>query len=307
MCEELHALGPHRVDRAEDVVGGQRQVLGARAAVELQVLVDLALPLADRRLVQRELHPVVAVGHHLAHQRGVVGGDVVADELGHVGEAHHPVVEVDPLVHLAQLDVADHVVQRLEEPLRRTRPLGVGRRPRHVAGQVRPRRSGTGRPGVCTVSPYAAMPASRTVPCSSVTSCGSITTRAPADAGLADALVDVGHLEADVEHPVAVRAVVVEQRAVRRDAALDHEAAGPAAEDVRLVVPDARSPARRSRPAPCRTRRRRSARSGSRCRPPRRRRPSRSPGTGRRPRRSRPARPAGAAGRRPGRPGTRRG
>ena len=64
--------------------------------VELEVLVDLALALADGRLVERELHPVVAVGHDLGHQRRVVGGDVLADELGHVHEAHDPVVEAPP-------------------------------------------------------------------------------------------------------------------------------------------------------------------------------------------------------------------
>ena len=66
------------------------------SAVELQVLVDLRLALADRRFVERELDPVVAVGHHLAHQRRVFGGDVVADELGHVHESHDPVVEARP-------------------------------------------------------------------------------------------------------------------------------------------------------------------------------------------------------------------
>ena len=102
---------------AQDVVGREREVLGAGAAVELEVLVDLALLLGDRRLVERELHPVVAVGDDLGHQRRVVGGDVVADELGHVHEAHDLVVEGDPLVHLAELDVADDVVEGLEEPL----------------------------------------------------------------------------------------------------------------------------------------------------------------------------------------------
>jgi hypothetical protein len=91
---------------------------GAGAAVELEVLVDLRLALALGRLVERELHPVVAVGDDLRHQRRVLGGDVVADELGHVGEAHDPVVELDPLVHRAELDVADDVVDRLEQPLR---------------------------------------------------------------------------------------------------------------------------------------------------------------------------------------------
>ena len=107
----------------EDVVGGQRDVLGAGAAVEVEVLVDLRALLADRRLVERELDPVVAAGDDLAHQRGVLGGDVVADELGHVGEAHDAVVEVDPLVHAAELDVADDVVERLEQPLAARPPV----------------------------------------------------------------------------------------------------------------------------------------------------------------------------------------
>ena len=279
----------------------------ARAVVELQVLVDLALPLGDGRLVQRELHPVVAVGHHLAHQRGVVGGDVVADELRHVGEAHHPVVEVDPLVHLAQLDVADHVVQCLEEPLRRARPLDVRGGPRDVAGQVDARRSGTGRPGCARCRrtrrwwPVGPCRAHR------YTSCGSTSTRRALGAGLADALVDVGHLEADVDHAVAVRPVMVQQRAVGADAALDHEPAGPARQHVRLVVLDAGLGAGVADQLHPEGGPGRSARSGWRCRRPRRRRPSRSPGTGRGSRRIRPGRPAGAAGRRRGRPGTRRG
>jgi hypothetical protein len=130
--EELHAARGHLVDGAQDVVGGQGDVLHARPAVELQVLVDLALALAERRLVQRELHLLVAVRDHLAHQRGVLGGDVGADELLHVLEAHHLVVEGDPGVHLAQLHVADDVVDGLEQPLLRR---GDQRRPLDEAGQ----------------------------------------------------------------------------------------------------------------------------------------------------------------------------
>jgi hypothetical protein len=58
-----------------------------------------------------------AVGHHLGHQRRIVGGDVVADELGHVGEAHDPPVELHPLVHLPEFHVADDVVDGLEVAL----------------------------------------------------------------------------------------------------------------------------------------------------------------------------------------------
>ena len=146
--------------RGEDVVGRDGEVLGAGAVVELEVLVDLRLLLGDRRLVERELHAVVAVGDDLRHQRGVVGGDVVTDELGHVREAHHLVVEVDPLVHPAELDVADDVVEGLEQAL----GLAVLRRQRgstgDVAGEV-----GTGVAAVdgatrvCRVSPYVAMAA----------------------------------------------------------------------------------------------------------------------------------------------------
>ena len=80
------------------------------------------------------------------------------------------------------------------------------------------------------------MAASRTVPCSSLTSCGSSSTVAPAPVRLGDAAVDVGHLERDVDDAVAVLAVVVVQRAGRVDAALEHEAHGAALEHVRVVV-----------------------------------------------------------------------
>ena len=86
------------------------------------------------------------------------------------------------------------------------------------------------------VSPYVAMAAIRTVPCSSVTSSGSRTTRAPARRGLGDALVDVGHLEGDVGDAVAVLAVVLDQRAVGVDRAVDDEADRARAQHERLVV-----------------------------------------------------------------------
>src|SRR6185503_21036270 len=60
--EELDALGPQHVDGAENVARGQREVLGAGAVVEVEVLVDLRALLADSGLVERELHAVVAAG-----------------------------------------------------------------------------------------------------------------------------------------------------------------------------------------------------------------------------------------------------
>jgi hypothetical protein len=79
---------------------------------------------------------VVAVRDHLAHQRRVVGGDVVADEFGHVGEAHDTVVEIHPGVHLTEAHVADHMVERRKDPTRRAWVLAVGRRTRDVTGEI---------------------------------------------------------------------------------------------------------------------------------------------------------------------------
>jgi len=131
--QELDPGRGHGPDAGHDVVGGQRDVLHAGTAVELQVLVDLRLALAGRGLVQRELDLPGPIRDHLAHQRGILGGDVVADELLHVREAHDPVVEVHPLVHLAELDVADAVVD-----LGEARPSARGpyRPGRDVPGQV---------------------------------------------------------------------------------------------------------------------------------------------------------------------------
>lgn len=106
----------------------------AGAAVELQVLVDLGLLLGDGRFVDRELDLEGAVGDDLRHERGVLGGDVVAHELLHVGEAHDLVVEADPLVHPAEFHVADAVVDGLEGALGGRLD---DRRGGDVAGQVR--------------------------------------------------------------------------------------------------------------------------------------------------------------------------
>ena len=85
-------------------------VLHARPAVVLQVLVDLRLPLALGRLVDRELDPPGAVLHHLRHQGRVLGADVLVVERDELLEAEHLAVELDPLVHLPFFDVADDVV-----------------------------------------------------------------------------------------------------------------------------------------------------------------------------------------------------
>ena len=122
--KELDAALSKRAHRSDDVLGPQRDVLGSGVEVVVEELLDLALLLAGRRLVDRELDPPVPVLHDLAHQRRVIGVDdlvVVVDELG---EAEHVAVEVHEPVHVAEGDVADAMVD-LEQALAARRPRGV--------------------------------------------------------------------------------------------------------------------------------------------------------------------------------------
>ena len=208
-------------------------MLHAGAAVELQVLVDLRLLLALGGLVERELHPVVAARHHLAHQRRVLGGDVVADELGHVGEAHHPVVEGHPFVHVAEFHVADDVVERDERGLV---CLGAGlAAARLVARQVDAVVAGPVHQRVRGVAVGLERGgAHRAAGVAHVVRLGD--DRGARRAGMRHALVHVGHLERHVEHAVAVPAVVIGDRAVRADRAHHDEPDLARAEHVGVVV-----------------------------------------------------------------------
>ena len=157
---------------------------------------------------------MVAAGHDLAHQRRVLGRDVLADELGHVREAHDPVVEVDPLVHPAELDVADDVVEGLEQPPRRAVRAHVRRAADDVAGQVGPGVAGAvdeGVPGFAVGGdgrdPHRAVLVGEVM--------RLVDDRRALRPRVGDAAVDVGHLQGDVDDAVAVAAVVVEQCAAR--------------------------------------------------------------------------------------------
>src|SRR5688500_2829208 len=134
--EELEPALLHRRDGRDDVLRLERDVLDAGAAVELEVLVDLALPLPLGRLVDRELDLAAAVRHHLRHERRVLGLDLVVAEVDDVRHPEDALVELDPVVHPAELDVADDVVERAQSDARPS--LAVFGRSA-VAGEVRPR------------------------------------------------------------------------------------------------------------------------------------------------------------------------
>ena len=99
-------------------------------AVEVEELVDLRLAPALGGLVDRELDAARAVGDDLRHQRRVLGRDRLVGEVQHLGHAEDALVEGDPLLHRAELDVADDVVDR-EQVL-----AGPGDR-RHAIGATR--------------------------------------------------------------------------------------------------------------------------------------------------------------------------
>src|SRR4029079_18494662 len=138
--EELDAEAPQRSNRPDDVLGPEGDVLRSGLAVVIEELLDLALLLAGRRLVDRELDAAVAVGHDLRHQRAVLGVDdlvVVVDELG---KPEDVAIEVDEAVHVAELDVSDAMVdlEQIHALRRRGRFLDLAEAGRQHAAVVPP-------------------------------------------------------------------------------------------------------------------------------------------------------------------------
>src|SRR5690606_26503483 len=83
-AQELNAVRLKLPDRLDDVARQHGDVLHAGREIIVQVLLDLALALALRRLVDGELDAPVAVLHDLRHKGGVLGADVLVikvDEL----------------------------------------------------------------------------------------------------------------------------------------------------------------------------------------------------------------------------------
>ena len=269
--EELDPRGLHGAHRGQDVVGGQRDVLYPGAAVELQVLVDLRLPLARRGLVDRELDLARAVRDHLAHQRRVLGGDVVADELLHVGEAHDAVVVADPLVHVAEFHVAHAVVDLGEEGLAGRCHQRVRR---HVAGQVRARIVGPLHQRVAGVP----VGGDRGQHHLAVLVLGRVRGGdgpGPAGDRVAEGLLRGQDADRQVGHAVAVRGHVrAELPCPPGPGRAARTAPGPTSAR-RRPRPGSRSPGHGRRRSACRRRWNSSGRPGGRCPPRRRRRPCR--------------------------------
>src|SRR6185437_6999604 len=92
--------------------------------IVFEIFVDLRLLLADGWLVDRELDLAMAALHHLRHQRRIFRADRLIGEVDHLFEAEDILVELDPVVHLAQLDIAYDVVNRRQADATRLLPIG---------------------------------------------------------------------------------------------------------------------------------------------------------------------------------------
>jgi hypothetical protein len=226
--EELDAAVAHLGHGLDDVARGDREVLGAGALVELEVLLDLGLALALGRLVDGELDDALAVGDDLRHQGGVLGRDVVVGEVDHLLHVEDVLVERHPRVHV--LDVADDVVDREEH-------AGVGRavRARLVAGQERALVVGARDEGVQRL----AVGLDRRQAHGAVL-VGGVVGRddavGAAGRGLAPRVVDIGDRQRDDLHAVAVGVVVGGDRRVGVQRAGQHEPDAALAQDERCPV-----------------------------------------------------------------------
>ena len=113
-AEERDAPRLQAADGVHDVLGLHGDVLHARAPEELKVLVNLRLLLTGGGFVDGKLHASVAARHHLGHERGVFGGDVLVIKGEHVLKAQNILVPLHPHVHLAEFDIPDGVVHGLD-------------------------------------------------------------------------------------------------------------------------------------------------------------------------------------------------
>src|ERR1035437_3254387 len=109
-AQELDSLGAQFQNGRNHVLGLQRNVLHARSAVGLQILVDLALALAGRRLVKGKFDGVRIVGHDNRHQGAVLGRDVLVVEADEAMKSEDAAVVLGPVVHLAEFNITDHVI-----------------------------------------------------------------------------------------------------------------------------------------------------------------------------------------------------
>src|SRR6266513_236995 len=89
------------------------------AVVKLEILLHLRFLFAFGRLVDRKFYETISIAHHFAHERRVLGRDVLIVEAEDVSEAHHILVKLHPRIHLVPAYIAHAMIDILQTGLRR--------------------------------------------------------------------------------------------------------------------------------------------------------------------------------------------
>src|SRR5690606_32485003 len=96
---EADAVGSKLVDGDEDVIGGERQMLDALAAIILDELLDLRMIVLA--FVERDADLAVGRGHRLGEEAGRLPLDV---EIADLAEVEDALIIIGPMVHAAALE-----------------------------------------------------------------------------------------------------------------------------------------------------------------------------------------------------------
>lgn len=112
--QEVHAPRAEVADRGDDVLGVERDVLDSRASVVVDVLLDLALPLPRRWLVDGHLDGFLPVGHDDGAEGGVLGVDLRVIHRPEPVEHEVLLVPGGRVLHLQVGLVADDVVDEVQ-------------------------------------------------------------------------------------------------------------------------------------------------------------------------------------------------
>ena len=108
--EENDAAGLHALHGVDDVLSAHRDMLNSRATIILAEFLDLALPHAGRRLIDRHLDLLIEIGHYDRSQRGEVRVNHLVIDGPEAMEVEHVLVPLRDGLHLAILLIADTVI-----------------------------------------------------------------------------------------------------------------------------------------------------------------------------------------------------
>ena len=108
--EENDAAGLHALHGVDDVLSAHRDMLNSGATIVLAEFLDLALPHAGRRLIDRHLDLLIEIGHYDRSKRGEVRVNHLVIDGPEAMEVEHVLVPLRDGLHLAILLISDTVI-----------------------------------------------------------------------------------------------------------------------------------------------------------------------------------------------------